>query len=151
VNNKIVPEIPHADTLLMALSSAEVIWAALFQRPSLDKPYMAFLDHHSGKAMAQKAAYTSTILREPITDKALATINNMRSKLSLGPLNVAQTVPQVCCDIVHPHQPSCGLAAMSFLIDGIKRALPVYIPVYLIPLVCSCHLITPLTRCFHHY
>jgi hypothetical protein len=59
VNNKLIPEIPHADTLLMALSSAEVIWAALFQRPTLDKPYMAFLDHHSGKIMAQKAAYSS--------------------------------------------------------------------------------------------
>ena len=43
--------------------------------------------------------------------------------------------PTLRCDILHPETTSCTYHFLTFLQQGIIRALPVYLPVYVLPLV----------------
>ena len=129
------PPVPHADTLLMASASAAVIWCWLFHRSALDLSYAHFLDIQSGKPRWMQQAYAechygnaALFAAHPIVDVA----QQQRAKMGLPPLDPAST--QLRCDVLHPGQGHVG-HLLTFLRDGILRALPVYIPVYVLPLL----------------
>ena len=129
------PPVPHADTLLMASASSAVIWCWLFHRSALDSSYAHFLDVQSQKPRWLQQAYSACHYGNDALFSDSHTLNvllQQRAKLGLPALDPAST--QLRCDILHPGQSHVG-HMLTFLKDGLLRALPVYIPVYVLPLL----------------
>lgn len=126
---KLVPQIPHADTLVMCAASAQAIWAWIHNPKSHDPAYNRFLDYQGGKRMPQVAWFaryhenrTPNLMAAPVTEA----MNASRSKLNLPPLTSLPNTHRVVMfdglSFLHNHA--------RFFVEGIKRSLPVYIPVY---------------------
>ena len=129
------PPVPHADTLLMASASAAVIWCWLFHRSALEPSYAHFLDMQGAKPRWMQQAYATChygnaalFAAHPIVD----VLQQQRAKVGLPPVHPAST--QLRCDVLHPGQSHVG-HMLTFLKEGILRALPVYVPVYVLPLL----------------
>ena len=112
-----------------------MVWCWLFHRSALEPAYAHFLDIQGGKPRWVTDAYTqchfgneALFASHPIIDIA----QQQRAKLGLPPLSVES--PTLRCDVLHPGQ---GHAAhtLTFLKRALLRALPVYVPVYVLPLL----------------
>ena len=135
VEHGLSPSIHHADTLLMASASAAVIWCWLFHRSALESSYAHFLDMQGAKPRWMQQAYAechygnaALFSSHPIVDVAQA----QRVKVGLPLLDPMST--QLRCDVLHPGQSHVG-HMLTFLREGMVRALPVYLPVYVLPLL----------------
>lgn len=118
----------HGDIFLMCLASSQILSAYILNPDSLPPSYKSFLNKHGGKDM--------TILQglKDITSGMLFTnLEKIEEYYKSNGVDVTLD-PQmkIPCSIVHGNQ-SCGGHFFSFLIEAYKRALPVYLPVYLIP------------------
>eukprot|EP01117_Protostelium_nocturnum_P015080 TRINITY_DN5803_c0_g1_i2.p1 TRINITY_DN5803_c0_g1~~TRINITY_DN5803_c0_g1_i2.p1 ORF type:complete len:375 (+),score=113.45 TRINITY_DN5803_c0_g1_i2:615-1739(+) len=130
-----LPTIEHGDTLLMALASAQVIWAWLYYRESVDSSYLRFLDHQGGRKMVIQEACAMNLKGGPeailATPKTLTKLNKHRAKLGYSPVEAND--PRFHCVNLHPESTSCTLSFIYFLKDAFRRALPVYIPIFVVP------------------
>ena len=129
--------LPQSDALLMASASGIVVWCWLFHRSALEPAYAHFLDIQGGKPRWVTDAYTqchfgndALFASHPIID--IAQQRRVKQGLAAHSLQRRNTLR---CDILHPGQ---GHAAhmLSLSCDrALLRALPVYIPVYVLPLL----------------
>ncbi|CAN6466776.1 unnamed protein product [Victoria cruziana] len=118
----------HGDIFLMCLSSSQILSAYILKQESLPSSYRSFLNKHGGK--------------DPILLQGVKTIASGKALENLGKiedyyesigLNVKLDPDmKVPCSIVHGNQ-SCAAHTVTFLLQAYGRALPVYIPVYLVP------------------
>ncbi|KAK9757570.1 hypothetical protein RND81_01G171200 [Saponaria officinalis] len=118
----------HGDIFLMCLPSSQILFAYILNQESLPSSYKSFLNKHSGKDLS---------ILEGV--KHLATGNNVlnldaveKYYNSLGVDITLDPEMKVPCSMVHAKQ-SCETHFISFLIQAYKRAVPVYLPVYLVP------------------
>ncbi|KAK9757557.1 hypothetical protein RND81_01G170500 [Saponaria officinalis] len=118
----------HGDIFLMCLSSSQILSAYILNQESLPSSYKSFLNKHGGKDLS---------ILEGV--KHLATGNNVlnldaveKYYNSLGVDITLDPEMKVPCSMVHAKQ-SCETHFISFLIQAYKRAVPVYLPVYLVP------------------
>lgn len=118
----------HGDIFLMCLSSSQILSAYILKQESLPPSYKSFLNYHGGKDMAILQGVKEIASGLPFTN--LEAIE--RYYKSVGTNIKLDPAMQVPCTIVHGDQ-SCSGHIVSFLIQAYKRALPVYLPVYLIP------------------
>ncbi|KAG0501880.1 hypothetical protein HPP92_001952 [Vanilla planifolia] len=101
--------------------------AYILKQESLPSSYRSFLNKHGGKAAAILEGLKG-VTNTPFTN--LDSIEKLYKSTGVDlKLDPYMKVP---CSIVHGNQ-SCTRHAISFLIQEYKRALPVYLPVYLIP------------------
>ncbi|POO03979.1 Transmembrane protein [Trema orientale] len=99
-----------------------------YGRESLPPSYKSFLNKHGGKDTAILKAVKEIASGVPFTN--LEAVEKYYRTVGMDvKLDPDMKVP---CSIVHGNQ-SCGSHVLSFLIQAYKRALPVYLPVYLIP------------------
>ncbi|MCD9639100.1 hypothetical protein HAX54_023403 [Datura stramonium] len=118
----------HGDIFLMCLSSSQILSAYILKQDSLHPSYKSFLNKHGGKAsvilqgVKDLACGNSVVNLEAIE-------NHYKSNGIEIKLDPQMKVP---CSIIHENQ-GCGAHFISFLIQAYKRALPVYLPVYLVP------------------
>lgn len=118
----------HGDILLMCLSSTQILSAYILKQDSLPPSYKSFLNKHGGKDPVILQGVKEIASGIPFTN--LKAIENVYKASGVNiKLDPAMKVP---CSIVHGGQ-SCRGHGISFLIQAYKRALPVYLPVYLIP------------------
>ncbi|XP_061361277.1 uncharacterized protein LOC133305163 isoform X2 [Gastrolobium bilobum] len=118
----------HGDILLMCLSSSQILSAYILKQESLPASYKSFLNKHGGKDPVILQGVKDIASGKPFTN--LDAIEKYYRTMGVNvKLNPNMKVP---CSIVHGNQ-SCGGHALSFLLQAYKRALPVYLPVYLIP------------------
>ncbi|KAK8941967.1 hypothetical protein KSP40_PGU015981 [Platanthera guangdongensis] len=118
----------HGDIFLMCLSSSQILSAYILKPESLPSSYKAFLIKHGGKATTilqgiREVATSTSVTNLDVIEKHY---KSMGVDLKLDP---SMKIP---CTIVHGDQ-SCTRHVLSFLIQEYGRALPVYLPVYLIP------------------
>lgn len=135
-----LPASNHFDTLVMALSSAEIIWAWLFRRNTVEPSYLRFLDYQGGRARCVQFGYVD--LHYPghtIAQRNLDQINAMRSAEGRGLVDLTQPTTQLMCNVLHRDTPFCSIAAWRFWKAAFLRALPVYLPVYGIPMLLFKH------------
>lgn len=118
----------HGDIFLMCLSSSQILSAYILKQESLPPSYKSFLNKHGGKDPIILQAVKDIASGIPFTNLEAVEnyYNTIGVKIKLDP---SMKVP---CSIIHGHQP-CSKHVVSFLIQAYKRALPVYLPVYLIP------------------
>ncbi|CAN6588883.1 unnamed protein product [Malus baccata var. baccata] len=118
----------HGDIFLMCLSSSQILSAYILKQESLPPSYKSFLNKHGGKDTVILQGVKEIARGIPFTN--LEAIE--KHYKSIGKNIKLDPGMQVPCSIVHGDQ-SCSGHVLSFLIQAYKRALPVYLPVYLIP------------------
>ncbi|OAY58136.1 uncharacterized protein LOC110608546 isoform X3 [Manihot esculenta] len=118
----------HGDIFLMCLSSSQILSAYILKEDSLPPSYKSFLKKHGGKDTVILQGVKEIASGLPFTD--LDSIEKYYNSTGVSiKLDPEMKIP---CSIIHGNQ-SCGGHIISFFIQAYKRALPVYLPVYLIP------------------
>ena len=165
----LVPSIPHADTALMSLVSAQAMWAWMFRWESIDPGYLRFLNHHGQKELPVLHSINAQQRGLPF---ALDAVNAVRAagQARLGLFGATRKLPPVVfdaakaaatatataaaaaaaaggaamahahdhsalCRIIHPDTESCTRHVLEYFVRGWRLAVPVYLPVYLLPML----------------
>ncbi|XP_055836089.1 uncharacterized protein LOC129904556 [Solanum dulcamara] len=118
----------HGDIFLMCLSSSQILSAYILKQDSLHPSYKSFLNKHGGKALVILQGVKDLACGNSVMNLE-AIENHYKSNGIDIKLDPQMKVP---CSIVHENQ-GCGAHFISFIIQAYKRALPVYLPVYLVP------------------
>lgn len=118
----------HGDIFLMCLSSSQILSAYILNQDSLPPSYKSFLNKHGGKDPVILQGVKDIACGLPFSnlDGIEKHYRSMGVDIKLDP---EMKVP---CSIIHGHQ-SCASHIVSFLIQAYGRALPVYLPIYLVP------------------
>ncbi|KAK3148139.1 hypothetical protein QOZ80_3BG0291220 [Eleusine coracana subsp. coracana] len=118
----------NGDIFLMCLSSAQILSAYILKQDSLPSSYKSFLNKHGGKDLVILQGVKEIVNHTPLSN--LAGIEKYYKSVGVDlKLDPNMKVP---CSIVHGNQ-SCSGHFLSFLLQAYGRALPVYVPVYLVP------------------
>ncbi|KAJ8755596.1 hypothetical protein K2173_022191 [Erythroxylum novogranatense] len=118
----------HGDIFLMCLSSSQILSAYILRQESLPPSYKSFLNKHGGKDLSILQGLKDIASGLPFTN--LEVIEEYYKSTGVDiKLDPEMKIP---CPIIHGKQ-SCSTHVLSFFVQGYKRALPVYLPVYLIP------------------
>ncbi|XP_052202693.1 uncharacterized protein LOC127808268 isoform X2 [Diospyros lotus] len=118
----------HGDIFLMCLSSSQILSAYILKQDSLPPSYKSFLNKHGGKDPVILQGVKEIACGMPFTNLEVIEKYYKATGVDMK-LDPQMKVP---CSIIHGKQ-SCGEHFISFLLQAYKRALPVYLPVYLIP------------------
>lgn len=102
----------HGDVALMCLATAQLGYSWIILPTTLPGAYIKFWNKHGGKS-----------------HHVMDSIRHMCRETSLG-----RPTRQLPCDVVHP-QASCTGHAVHFFPEALTRAIPVYIPVYIVPAI----------------
>lgn len=129
VDASVLPKLPHSDSLLFIVASGQVIWSWINQPWSLDLAYENFLDHHGGKDLSRQAYFGAYHGNAPDTN--LAVMPCVVPLAAETPCALANPASPSFCEVLHPHE-GCVGAGLTFFKGGLRRALPVYVPVYLV-------------------
>ncbi|PWA89576.1 hypothetical protein CTI12_AA110300 [Artemisia annua] len=118
----------HGDLFLMCLASTQILCAYILKQDSLPQTYKSFLNKHGGKDPVILQGVRDIACGMPFTnlEQIQKYYNSTGVDVTLDP---QMKVP---CSIIHGNQ-SCSWHAISFFLQEYKRAVPVYLPVYLIP------------------
>uniref|UniRef100_A0A2P2J7W2 Transmembrane protein 135 N-terminal domain-containing protein n=1 Tax=Rhizophora mucronata TaxID=61149 RepID=A0A2P2J7W2_RHIMU len=118
----------HGDIFLMCLSSSQILSAYILRQESLPLSYKSFLNKHGGKDLAILQGVKEIASGLPFTN--LDAIEKYYKSTGIDvKLDPEMKIP---CLIIHGNL-SCNAHLRSFFVEAYKRALPVYLPVYLIP------------------
>lgn len=118
----------HGDVALMCIAVAQILYSFLLRPDTLPSSYIRFLGKHAGKPQ-----YVYQGMRE------LCARNDQDPSAS-GPLECLRGTPlegrgvRTTCDLLGPGH-SCDRHFLGFLPTAWARALPVYLPVYLLPAI----------------
>ncbi|KAH6756755.1 transmembrane protein [Perilla frutescens var. hirtella] len=118
----------HGDIFLMCLSSSQILSAYILKQDSLPQSYKSFLNKHGAKDPVILNGVREIACGLPFTN--LEAIEKFYKSNGVDiKLDPQMKIP---CSIIHGNQ-ACGSHFFSFLLQAFKRAVPVYLPVYLIP------------------
>ncbi|KAL5846821.1 hypothetical protein ACOSQ3_010345 [Xanthoceras sorbifolium] len=118
----------HGDIFLMCLSSSQILSAYILKQESLPPSYKSFLNKHGGKNTVILQGVKEIACGLPFSN--LQAIEKYYKATGVDiKLDPEMEVP---CSIIHGNQ-DCAAHFVTFLVQAYKRALPVYLPVYLIP------------------
>lgn len=118
----------HGDIFLMCLSSSQILSAYILRQESLPPSYKSFLKKHGGKDSVILEGVKQIASGMPFTN-----LEEIEKFYKANGTNIKlDPEMKVPCPIIHGNQ-SCGGHVLSFFIQAYKRAIPVYLPVYLIP------------------
>jgi hypothetical protein len=132
------------DTLLMSISSAVMIWIYVFYPKCLDQSYVHFLNRHA--QFPPLFVQGVGLMQSGLPLQNLKEINEIRNKLALPgtppkPITnpLAYDDPSLSATekaklLLHPTRPF-PLFAILFFLRGFFLAVPVYGPVFAIPLL----------------
>ncbi|KAH1057590.1 hypothetical protein J1N35_035655 [Gossypium stocksii] len=118
----------HGDIFLMCLSSSQILSSYILKQDSLPPSYRSFLNKHGGKDLVILQGVREIASGLPFTN--LEAIEKLYKASGVDvKLDPNMKIP---CSMIHGNQ-SCSAHVISFFTEGYKRALPVYLPVYLVP------------------
>ncbi|XWS21508.1 hypothetical protein CRYUN_Cryun30bG0060500 [Craigia yunnanensis] len=118
----------HGDIFLMCLSSSQILSSYLLKPESFPPSYRSFLNKHVGKDIVILQGVKELATGLPFTN--LEAIEKFYKATGVDvKLEPNMKIP---CSMIHGNQ-SCSGHIVPFLIEAYKRALPVYLPIYLIP------------------
>ncbi|KAK0576826.1 hypothetical protein LWI29_023893 [Acer saccharum] len=118
----------HGDIFLMCLSSSQILSAYILKQDSLPPSYKSFLNKHGGKDTVILQGVKEITCGLPFSNLQAIEKYYKASGVDIK-LDPEMEVP---CSIIHGNQ-ACAAHFVTFLVQAYKRALPVYLPVYLIP------------------
>lgn len=126
----------QADVKLMMLSSSVVMTCWIFEPQLLEPAYLHFLNKQSGKdarlLRGIAAAFDGDL---DSRHGVLSALNALRSELSLPPLHLHPECGTLHCNVLHLPVQSCSAHALTYFATGWLRAVRLYAPVHLLPLL----------------
>jgi len=128
VRRGFIPHIPNADTILIALASAEVMWAWVFRSDSIERGYRGFLLRHGQLHNSQVEGVHSLQLGLPMD---MSAINKYRERIGLAAVADPEIYAKAggWAELMHPGK-SFLPHTSNFFISAFRLALSVYVPVY---------------------
>ncbi|KAJ4796535.1 transmembrane protein [Rhynchospora pubera] len=118
----------HGDVFLMCLASSQILSSYILKPDSLPSSYRSFLNKQGGKAPIILQGVKDIACGRPFSN--LGAVKGYYNSLGVDvTLDPNMKVP---CKIIHGNQ-SCSGHVLSFFVQAYGRAVPVYLPVYLIP------------------
>lgn len=115
----------HGDTAIMCASTVQLAYSWLFLQQTLPTSYVRFLNKHGGKQLEQYAAL-----------KEVCKLNTgggpPRPLAALQGTALEQVASPLPCRFVHPGT-TCSSHTLTFFPRAYLNALPVYLPVYVVP------------------
>ncbi|KAL0796385.1 hypothetical protein Bca101_067762 [Brassica carinata] len=118
----------HGDLFLMCLSSSQILSAYILKQESLPSSYKSFLNKHGGKDLSILRGIKDLASAKPFTN--LRAIEKYYKSVGVDiKLDPSMKIP---CSMIHGGE-SCTKHGLTFFLQAYRRALPVYVPVYLIP------------------
>lgn len=118
----------YGDVLLMCISSAQILYAWIFEPHSLPASYVSFLNKHGGKDRKIINAWSDIASsKRPIPNLDIVKTYYKEKGVNVS-LDPHMEVP---CGVLHPNQ-QCVPHFTSFLKGAYFRAVPVYLPVYFV-------------------
>ena len=113
----------HGDTLLMCLAASQITYSWIIKPHTLPVAFVRFLNKHGGHELWFYDAARELASRPPgVTGPVRALVGTPHEGL----------VGKHPCDWAHPGT-TCDGNAAAFFPAALARALPVYLPVYLVP------------------
>ena len=119
--------VPQGDVALMCLAVAQLGYSWMVTPQTLPRSYVRFLNKHGGKPEYMYAA-----VREMIRLQRQGQGSPPRTLRALRGTPHEAFCGSVPCSFLHRGK-SCPRANLEFLPEAFLRALPVYLPVYLVP------------------
>lgn len=121
---------PHGDVLLMCISTAQLGYSWIVLPSTLPASYVRFLNKHGGKDIVYLNAVREMCQRyatggQYTVSSPLDSLKQTRFKAFSDPIP---------CGFLHPGS-SCNGHTIRFLPEAYARALPVYLPVYIVPAI----------------
>jgi hypothetical protein len=138
-----VPTLHHGDTYLMSLASAMMIYEWMFFPGALDKAYVHFLQ--------RQVQFDSTVVKAVAAMQRglpldVDAINKTRATFRPPPPPISDALiydklPTGAAKGAFLFHPTTSFVsfAVTYFLRGLRVALPVYVPVYLVPLVVFSH------------
>uniref|UniRef100_A0A0A9AIX5 Uncharacterized protein n=1 Tax=Arundo donax TaxID=35708 RepID=A0A0A9AIX5_ARUDO len=118
----------HGGIFLMCVSSAQIASAYILSKDSFPSSYRAFLGKQIGKDPVILQG-----LKELVNNNALTNLVGIEKYYKTVGVDLKfDPKLKVPCTILHSNQ-SCTGHFFSFLLQAYGRALPIYVPVYLVP------------------
>mmetsp|Transcript_10242 Transcript_10242/g.11805 ORF Transcript_10242/g.11805 Transcript_10242/m.11805 type:complete len:520 (+) Transcript_10242:220-1779(+) len=133
-NRGLIPNVNHGDTLLMSIASASMIHSWIFSSSTLDPSYVKFLSVQVPIPLVAVNAVARMHTGRKIDIEAL---NLARKKIGASVLTGSSYIHYDKLnsgEIIHPGK-SLPVFFIRSLISGMKRALPVYLPVFSLPVL----------------
>lgn len=139
VRNRLLPPFflweNWGDVSLMSFASAQVVWAYIYHPASMSRSYRKFFDRHGQLNATQLDALRAMCQFQPLS---LSDLNKMRTKQKIPDFAYTGTSYDAnrwsTMELIHPKIPLPTHILLYFL-KGLKLALPVYIPVFALPMV----------------
>jgi hypothetical protein len=113
----------HGDVALVCLSTAQIGYSWIVLPETLPSSYVAFLNKHGGKPLYVYQGVRELVARGGAEGSTLSSLHHTPH---------SRHTDSRPCSFLHPGT-GCTEHSITFLPQGVLRALPVYIPVYLIP------------------
>ncbi|XP_072973322.1 uncharacterized protein [Typha angustifolia] len=118
----------YGDIFLMCLSSSQILSAYILKQDSLPSSYKSFLNKHGGKDVVVLQG-----VKEICSNRSFTNLEGIEKYYkSMGVDLKLDPNMKIPCSIVHGNQTCIG-HFIYFLFQAYGRALPVYVPVYLVP------------------
>ena len=117
--------VAHGDTALMCAACAQITYSWMVAPHTLPRAFVRFLDKHGGRDASFYAAARELATRP-------ASVTGPPAALLGTPLAALAGESSLPCDWAHPGA-SCDASALAFFPAALARAVPVYVPVYVLP------------------
>ena len=122
----------HADTLCMCIASSQVLYSWIMMPHTLPASYVKFLNKHGGKSQDVVKGIRLVAERNGVKLGLRSQGGDDAMLISKAhPLALKPSTKNIC-EFLHPGQ-SCQSHFFCFLPRAYLRALPVYVPIYVIP------------------
>lgn len=142
----------HGDSLLFAVSSAQVMYAYVMRPDTLPPAYLKFITDTGPIPRAVLAAVKSNNRGLPVDLDRLKSVyqtlapkgvalarplEGILAKLATDAYGAGASPlvpPMLPCAILHPHNPSCSAQWVETWLNAAKRSLPVYLSLTFVPM-----------------
>ena len=123
----------QGDVLLMCLAMSQLGFSWIVEPSTLPGSMLKFLNKHGGQSARtmDEIRVMCTTDRNPLVVSGGPDLT-ARLSPSMRPSQEVRTGGGIPCDVVHPGQ-TCNEHAFGFFPQAYARAIPVYLPVYIIP------------------
>lgn len=119
----------HGDVALMCVAIAQILYSFLLRPETLPRSYIHFLGKHAGQEAHFYEGMRELVERNRTAGAPAAPLSAFRGVPGREGLAVKTT-----CDMLGPGH-DCNHHAVTYVRSAWLRALPVYLPVYLIPAI----------------
>ncbi|DAZ97856.1 TPA: hypothetical protein N0F65_003283 [Lagenidium giganteum] len=127
----------HGDSLLFALSSAQVMYAFIMRPATLPSEYFRFIQKTGPVATDVMDLVRAGNRQLPVETAKLQRFldkHNLIHRVTV-PVGADGAAPVIPCTLIHYDTPSCSVGAFHTFTRAFKRTFPLYLSLFIVPSV----------------